>query len=432
MKQSYSVRAEAANICHRVITHNLALDDALEKTTGLTEHSAFLKALCYGTLRFLPKLEWITLQLLQKPLKKRDDIIQYLIYVGLYELIDNHSKPYAIVNETVQALIHLKKTWAKGLVNAVLRQFIRERDRLITDLEKDNVAYYAHPKWWIDTILQDWPMHWRSILSENNAHPPLTLRIQNNRISRHAYLEACQQQAITAHEHPVCQDAIIIDTPQAIETLPGYANGEFVVQDAAAQLAAPWLAPEAGDRVLDACAAPGGKTTHLLSYQSRLRSLVAVDPHVARMTRLQDNLKRLQLSAQVIIADVIDYLAEHKPCFDKILLDAPCSASGIIRRHVDIKYLRKPSDIDLLVKQQEKLLTHVWPRLVRGGKLLYVTCSIFKRENEDQIMAFLAEHKDARCCPLPPGIGHMLHCGCQILPGQTDMDGFYYALLEKV
>jgi 16S rRNA (cytosine967-C5)-methyltransferase len=428
-----NTRRVAAQILSRVTTaEGHSLTSALDTTLHNIESSkdrAFVQALCYGVCRHYHRLDFILNQLLDKPLKNED--IKALALVGLYQLGFMRVKPYAAISETVSAAGN--KTWAKALVNALLRNYLRKQGELEAAAEKNPVAAVSHPAWLLEQISQDWPEQAAQIFAENNRQPPMGLRVNLAKITRDDYLRQLNQHGITATAAAQCVSAIVLDKPIAVELLPGFAEGLISVQDCAAQLAAELLAVQAGDRVLDICAAPGGKTAHILEHQPALKALVAIDIDESRMRRVSDNLQRLNLRAtQLLIADATQpqHWWDGIP-FERILLDAPCSALGVVRRHPDIKLLRRPEDIAQLQALQKKLLDTAWPLLAPGGTLLYATCSILKQENEQQAAAFLASHQDAIEWPILSTWGIARPVGKQIITGESGMDGFYYARFKK-
>jgi 16S rRNA (cytosine967-C5)-methyltransferase len=339
-------------------------------------------------------------------------------------------KPHAAVSETVLAA--RKKPWAKALINALLRSYLREQDSLEQKADNRQYAAVSHPDWLIKQIEQDWPLQAQQILLENNQPPPMALRVNLARISRDQYLQQLSEQGMAAVAVSFCPSAIILDKPVAVDLLPGFSDGLVSVQDTAAQLAAGLLDVKPGHRVLDVCAAPGGKAAHILEHQPQLKELVALDVDASRMQRVRDNLRRLTLSAKLVVGDAAnprDWWDGQ--LFDRILLDAPCSALGVIRRHPDIKLLRRAEDIGPLQVLQKNILNAVWPLLAPGGIMLYATCSILKQENEQQIDAFLGEHPDAVVLPIDADWGFAGSHGRQILTGESAMDGFYYGRLGK-
>lgn len=408
-----------------------ALKDVLPKVADPRDR-ALAQELCFGVLRWGPRLEALAAQLLHKPLDRRDSDIQCLILIGLYQLIYSRVPAHAAVGETVNAAERLNKPWARGLINALLRRFQRERGQLLERLDRIDTAAFAHPDWLIAAIREDWPEDWKAILEENNQRPPMWLRINRLRGTRDSYLQELQTSRIHAAPSAYVESAIRLEQPLDVASLPGFGDGRVSVQDASAQLAAELIDVHAGMRVADLCAAPGGKTAHLLECEPLIAALVAVERSAERMERVKETLTRLGLRAEVINADAAETGTwwDGIP-FDRILLDAPCSATGVIRRHPDIKRLRRPEDIETLSTDQSRLLDAAWPLVAEGGMLLYATCSIMHRENDRQIEAFLARHADARERPIDAPWGRSLSVGRQILPGEGDMDGFYYACIDK-
>jgi 16S rRNA (cytosine967-C5)-methyltransferase len=424
-------RLIAARVLTKVLSDGQSLTAALDNAFHNSEFGkdkAFIQALCYGVCRQYHRLDFILSQLLHKPLK--DIEVKALALIGLYQLKYMRVKPHAAVSETVLAA--RQKPWAKSLVNAVLRAYLREANNIENKADKNESATVSHPDWLIKRIEQDWPQHAANCLLENNRQPPMVLRVNLAQTSREQYLHALASQGIAAVAVSFCPSAIIPDKPVAVELLPGFDQGLISVQDTAAQLAAVLLDVQPGHRVLDVCAAPGGKSAHILENQPQLEELVAVDIDESRMQRVNENLQRLKLHANLVAGDAAkpEDWWDGKP-FDRILLDAPCSASGVIRRHPDIKLLRRPEDMKTLQVLQKNILQAVWPLLAAGGVLLYATCSILKQENEQQIQAFLAEHGNAAEWPIDAGWGSARPYGRQILTGESAMDGFYYARLRK-
>ncbi len=392
---------------------------------------ALTQELCYGVLRYYPRLAFLAARLLNKPLKRKDLDVQQLILIGLYQLIYLKVPVHAAVAETVAATRLLGKDWAAGLVNALLRGFQRGAAPLLAQADADPVAHYAHPFWWLTQLQSDWPAHWQDILDANNQRPPMTLRVNALRNSRDDYAAQLQAAGIIAHPVPLAPQALTLEKPVDVAQLPGFGDGAVSVQDAAAQLVAPLLNLAPGQRVLDACAAPGGKTAHLLESESQLQ-VQALDSDAQRLTRVEDTLRRLQLAAELRHGDAADPQDWWDgKAFDRILLDAPCSGSGVIRRHPDIKLLRTAQDIVALAQQQRRLLDALWPLLAQGGILLYATCSVLMAENQHNLAQFLATHSDAREQPIDTDWGHTQTPGRQLLPGEHGMDGFYYARLMK-
>ena len=428
------VRALAATVVFQTLSEGRSLADslpsAIERLSDVSER-ALLQELSYGTLRWYPQLDGIAQLLLRKPFKRKDGDVFALLLVGLYQLMHLRVAPHAAVSLSVSAVDDLGKSWAKGLVNAVLRGYQRDPELLARACGKSSAAL-AHPDWLLEAFKRDWPQHWQTIAQANNARPPMTLRVNHRHVERDAYAAQLEQKSLHARAVDFAPEALLLDTPVDVLHLPGFARGWVSVQDAAAQLAAQLLDAQPGERVLDACAAPGGKSAHILECQPALGELVAVDRDAQRMRRVTENLQRLGLQAQCVVADVAapaDWWDGR--LFDRILLDAPCSATGVIRRHPDIKVLRRETDVASLIEQQARLLNALWPLLRDGGTLVYATCSVLRGENEMQVGNFLVAHTDAQETPVSTGWGHACVAGRQILPGEANMDGFYYATLRK-
>ncbi len=434
-KTTSNLRLLSARMIDQV-TNDRSLTDNLEPCLSSLRDArdrSFVQAVCFGVCRFYSRLDVILSHLLQKPLKAKDSDVHALLLVGLYQLMEMRVPPHAAVAETVDATEQLGKTWARGLVNAVLREFLRKRETIEEKIKSDAEAYYAHPAWWIESITTAWPMHWQAILQANNQHPPFALRVNRQHITREDYLKREDMQSFSTKILPETQSGIILDTPISTDDLPGFLAGDVSVQDGAAQLAAELLLLAPKQRVIDACAAPGGKLTHIGEIEPNLSALIAVEKDEARMLSIKDNLARLHIKA-ISICDDVNHVKNwwDGQMFDRILLDAPCSASGVIRRHPDIKLLRQPSDIKMLANEQSRLLESLWPLLKPGGFLLYATCSIFPEENVSVMESFLASHADAKEDIIAADWGIPCGVGRQILPGMHDMDGFYYARLCKV
>jgi 16S rRNA (cytosine967-C5)-methyltransferase len=394
---------------------------------------ALVQDLCYGVLRWWPRLEAVAAVLMRKPLKERDTDVHCIILAALYQLLYTRIPPHAAVDEAVNLAAALGKPWARQVINAVLRRFQRERAETLERADRDEAAALAHPRWMLDRLQVAWPDDWRRIALTGNERPPMHLRVNRRRCGRDEYLRELAAVGIAAAAHPHGAEALVLEHAFDVDCLPGFAAGRVSVQDAAAQLAAGLLAARPGERVLDVCAAPGGKTAHILELQPGLESLLALDRDAVRLQRVQENLDRLGLAATLMCADAgtPEDWWDGIP-FDRILLDAPCSGTGVIRRHPDIKRLRREADITPLVAQQERLLEAAWSVLKPGGMLLYSTCSIIPGENDGQIARFLARHPDAAARRLEAQWGRALSAGWQILPGEDGMDGFYYACLDKL
>lgn len=415
----------------RVIYQSESLSDVLQdESVQHSEDKALIQDICFGSLRHFETINAVLDQLLKKPLKEKDKDIECLIRVGLYQLIYQRIPDHAAVNETVSTTKRLNKKWSQSLVNGVLRNFLRDKDAIVAKAEKMSV--HALPIWLIKRVKKAWPDAWREITKASNQKAPMTLRINLKQNNRDDYLQTLSAQAIDANIVAQSQTAIQLVQPINVYGIPEFESGAVSVQDAAAQFAASLLDCKQGMRVLDACAAPGGKTGHILETAEQL-AVTAVDNKEHRLKRVEENLNRLGQKATLIAADVADISSwwDNKK-FDRILLDAPCSAAGVIRRHPDIKLLRQDSDISNLQQQQARILAALWGVLKSGGRLLYATCSILPEENEQQIATFLAQHNDVEVCNIHGDWGIQCQYGRQILSGQHDMDGFYYALLRKV
>ena len=423
-------RALAVRAVQLVLHAGRSLDDALAEVFAgaRADDRGFIQEMVYGALRWAQQLQLIIAGYVARPPKDR--AIAALLLVGLYQLLYMRLPAHAVVMETVNAAGVLGKPSAKNLVNAVLRRVLREDAELRARIEADAALQLSHPPWWLERFQQAWPAHWRAICAANNARPPMVLRVNLSKLSRAAYLDKLTQAGLAAEPLAVSEGGLILKEPCAVSELPGFAEGLVSVQDGGAQLAAELLDARAGERVLDACAAPGGKACHVLERAAV--ELVAVDRAGARLARLPQHLQRLNLTAGVLTADAGEPATwwDGRP-FQRILLDAPCSASGVIRRHPDIKVHRRARDLEQLAHGQARLLARLWPLLAPGGKLLYVTCSILPEENADRVAHFLAEHADAAQAPLALTIGHPCPVGVQLLPGEHQLDGFYYACLQK-
>lgn len=430
-------RAAAAQVLVRVLDAGATLDAALAGGLAgleLQQDKGFAKELCFGALRWLDRLEFLLERHLDKPLKRKDADIKSLILIGLYQLHYLSTPDHAAVAATVDSAAALNKAWAKPLVNAALRRSQREFHRLQPELNRCPAARHSHPQWLIDAIREDWPEWWEEVLEANNQRPPLHLRVNLLKTSREAYLDELERAGLAAEKIDLAgaPGALRMAKPVDVSLLPGFEAGRVSVQDAGAQLAAPLLDPQPGERILDACAAPGGKTAHLREMQPALGSITALDADEKRLGRLRDALDRLGLAAAIVHADACDPDSwwDRRP-FDRILLDAPCSAAGVIRRHPDIKRLKSPQQLVALQDLQAKLLQANWPLLRRGGTLLYSTCSLLRAENDRVVERFLDQAPDAKLETIRARWGVATSCGRQLLPCRDDTDGFYYATLRK-
>jgi len=392
---------------------------------------AMVKEFCFGVARWWPQLEALSELLLQRPLKTKDGDIRALIMLGLYQLLHMRVAPHAALAETVEASRLLHKGWASGLINAVLRRFQRERDKLLEVIEQQPTARYACPEWLLERLKAAWPLHWERLMKASMERPPLSLRVNLGRISRPLYAELLAREGYTSEPIRWVDSGLVLQNPIGIDRLPGFNDGLVSVQDGGAQLAAGLLQARQGDSVLDCCAAPGGKSCHLLEQASDL-ALTAIDIDAQRNNRVRENLQRLSLQADLLQGDAARPSgAWARKRYDRILLDVPCSATGVIRRHPDIKVLRRADDIAPLVELQRRMLFAIWPLLKPGGILLYATCSLLPEENHQQVAAFLANQSDAREKVIDAEWGHACVVGRQTLPGEETMDGFYYACMEK-
>ncbi|MCH9643305.1 MAG: 16S rRNA (cytosine(967)-C(5))-methyltransferase RsmB [Gammaproteobacteria bacterium] len=418
-----NTRTLISQIIFEVATNRRSLDDAFDNFLPAITHQqdvSLVKAVCFGTLRWFLMLEAISHQLLFKPVKDKD--VFYLILIGLYQIIFTDIPDYAAISETVGAAKKLKKNWACGLINKVLREYTRQSEKLLESIQAKSEYHYSHPRWMVDKLKQSYPEQWQDILNANNAHPPMFLRVNLNKITREQYCQLLADQKIIAKPVANSKTAILLEQACAVDKLPLFYKGFCSIQDAAGQQVVDYLDLKPGLRVLDACAAPGSKTCHIIETEPNLQKIVAIDKSAARLQRVQQNIDRLQLNPphlqlNPVSVEAIDRWWDNKP-FDRILLDAPCSAMGVIRRHPDIKLLRRPEDIEQSVKQQLKLLNALIPLVAKGGILVYTTCSILPEENQHLIEQFIVECSRKIT----------LETSKQLLPGFSD--GFYFAKLR--
>ena len=423
-----NVRAAAAKVIYQVVDQGQSLSAALplaQQDIKERDH-ALLQEICYGVLRWLPRLESITNALMDKPLKGKQRVFHHLILVGLYQLGYMRIPAHAAVAETVGATKTLKKTQLRGLINAVLRSYQRQKDALDEQAVSHDAGKYGHPSWLLKLLKASYPDDYAAICEANNTKAPMWLRVNSQHHDRDTYRVLLDAEGIATELHPQAADALRLISPCDVTKLPGFSDGWVSVQDAAAQLAVDYLQPQAGELILDCCAAPGGKTVHIMERVPSAQ-VVAIDCDENRLKRVHENLERLNLTAQVLCADA-RYPEQwwHGEKFDRILLDAPCSATGVIRRHPDIKWLRRGEDIAALALLQAEIFDAMWLQLKPGGTLVYATCSITPQENCDQVKAFLSRTADAILIDSDPATP-----GRQILPGEESMDGFYYAVLTK-
>lgn len=421
-----SERAQALKILLDLMQKQIPLTQLLQDP-GVTP---FTKTLCFGFTRHYYRLVSIANSLVEK--RPKDMPVWICLLLGLLQITVLDLPEYAVVQETV-ALLPPKLSWAKGFINAILRRFCREQATILASVAHDPDYVSMHPAWLADKIQHDWPQHGKAIIKANNMHPPMSLRVNLARITREDYGAKLSKNnldfAFIAHTPA----GIMLNQACPVTDLPGFAEGEISVQDGAAQLAGPLLELKPGLRVLDACCAPGGKLCQMLEMEPELAECVGVDIDAQRLQRVQANCQRLNLQPSLQAGDACDPQAwwDGRP-FDRILIDAPCSATGIIRRHPDIKLLRNLKDIQTITQIQAQILSALWPLLAPGGILVYATCSIMPEENAKIIAHFLAQHANAALQHTPQPWGHATGYGWQILPGEQEMDGFFYAKIVKV
>lgn len=408
-----------------------ALPDALARLPDPRDR-ALCEAIAFEAARWLPRYEFWLQRLLDKPLPASARNVHGLLLAGLAQLDAMALADYAAISATAEGARALRQPRFVGLVNAILRRFLRERDALHDAAQRQPDAATAHPRWLVDLLRRDWPEHADALLEQNNAQAPMWLRTNPRRITREDYLAQLEHAGIDAHPAALAPAALRLARPLAPTTLPGWDDGLISVQDLSAQLAAPLLEAQPGHRVLDIGAAPGGKTAQILEMFPGVTDVVALDMDAARLNRVESTLARLGLAATCVVGDggKPESWWDGRP-FDRILLDAPCSATGVIRRQPDIKWHRRDTDIPALIAQQARLLDAAWPMLRAGGRLVYATCSVLRDENDRQIDAFLARTPSARTRPLPDALGHRAGIGAQRFPEAEGGDGFFYALLEK-
>jgi 16S rRNA (cytosine967-C5)-methyltransferase len=437
-KKGARLRASAAQVIDAVVTSGRSLDRALAEHERhiADDDRPLLRLLCYGALRHHWSLADRVNALLDRPLKRRDSVITALLAIGLYQLNDTRIPDHAVVSETVESARLLRRPKHAPLVNAILRRALRDRI-FETELSNDE-AVFDHPQWMLDEYASDWPDDWQKIVTANNSRAPMWLRVNPAHGTAAEYLSRLEAEGIGAEILPAVPQAVRLSEPISVDKLPGFAEGRVSVQDAAAQIAAHWLAADLEGPVLDACAAPGGKSGHMLELGGNRIDLTCVDSDDSRLESVAENLDRLGFDATLIAADASNPNEwwDGTP-FKAVLLDAPCSASGVIRRHPDIKLLRRSTDMEGLADRQQAMLNALWPLLEPGGRLLYVTCSVFAAENDEVVSRFLENRDDVQEDEVLQdyNIRDLMRdkaCGHQILPGTAEMDGFYYASLMKV
>lgn len=436
-QKTVNIRALAAKCCFSVIDKGRSLADELPKQQDKVnpKDKGLLQEICYGVLRYLPELEHDVRALMQKPLTGKQRVFHFLLLVGVYQIKYMRIPDHAAVSETVAATSALKSRYMKALLNGVLRNFVRAQE-----LEANNSSAplplsiaYNHPSWFIKKVQQGYPEQWQQILNANQQKPPMWLRVNQQHHTSANYQQLLTDADISINSVEPLSGAIELSRATEVSKLPGFEQGWASVQDGAAQQAARLLACQPNDIVLDCCAAPGGKTCHILEQTPDIASMTAIDIEPNRLLRVEENLARLGLTANVIAADATDASTWWQgQLFDRILLDVPCSATGVIRRHPDIKWLRKASDIDALVLLQQQILKETWSLLKPGGTLLYATCSILPQENSEQVQHFIANNTNAKLINIDSTTSGNNSIGWQLLPGDKNMDGFYYAKLLKI
>lgn len=429
MKKNYNLRSHAAIAVSYVLDQGKSLSAVLPIMLGTINKKdrALLQELCFGTLRMLPQLEWYIQQLMVRTMSGKHRLLHYLLMIGLYQLLYTRIPEYAVLDETVNGAVSLKHLKFKAVVNGVLRQFQRQKNTLMQCAANNN-SRYLHPNWLLKRIQQAYPVLWKQIIDANNQKPPMWLRVNRMYNTREAYLKLMLQASIAAEPHARYSDALRVIKPCAVSELPGFLDGWVTVQDASSQECISLLDPKNGEQILDLCAAPGGKTTHILEVAPKAQ-VMAIDINKKRFIRFKENLQRLNLDVEIKLGDArTPQNWCGKKQFDRILLDAPCSGSGIIRRHPDIKWLRRDQDISELSSLQAEILMAIWPHLKSGGVIVYSTCSILPEENSKQIKAFLQNHDNAKLVET----GSPAQPGKQNLPNIADGDGFFYAKMMKI
>ncbi|VEG91301.1 16S rRNA (cytosine(967)-C(5))-methyltransferase RsmB [Legionella spiritensis] len=420
-------RLQALRVLVKLTGDKVSLSHSFSATKDI---SPLVREICFGVCRHYFRLQWVADKLMTKRPKSED--VWIVILMGLYQLLYLKKPDYATVQETVALLDAIKKSWAKGLVNAVLRTCCREKNALLNNLQEQD-GKMSHPQWFVSRLQKDWPDFLDDILAANDKHPPMNLRVNSLHLSRDDYLARLRHLGIAATANRYSPDGVKLAVACDVMELSGFQQGDVSVQDEAAQLAVSLLALRPGLRVLDACCAPGGKTGHILESETQLQECVALDIDESRLLRVRDNLTRLGLQATLKQGDALNpALWWDGQLFDRILLDAPCSATGVIRRHPDIKLLRTNDDISRVCALQKNLLTQLWPLLKAGGRLVYATCSVIREENESQIAGFVADQADCKPVSEEKPWGQYTGHGWQILPGEEDCDGFFYSVLDKM
>lgn len=433
-----NARAVAATVLAQVLpldrknTSPRSLSELLPQLSEQEKDQGLVQELCFGVCRWFTRLDKLAVPLLRQPFKDKDADLHALLLIGLYQMLYLRIPDHAAIAETVEAARQLKKEWAVKVINGMLRTAQREKALLEKQLPDSAAIRSAHPQWLVDALAAAWPDQLNHILKANNEQGPMCLRVNRLRCSRDDYLRLLKQAGIEARAGTLCTSAVYLEQAVGVQQLPHFADGWVSVQDEAAQLSTFLLNPQPGERILDACAAPGGKTCHLLEQQPQLGELIALDADAQRLQRVEQNLQRLQLSATLVHATLEDYASHYQgEKFDRILLDAPCSATGVIRRHPDIKWLRKRSDISKLAATQQRLLEMAFGLLQPGGTLLYATCSVLPQENNRVVHGFLKQQKQAVEDLIVAPWGELAENGRQLFPQPQGHDGFYYARLKR-
>lgn len=428
MNKNPNLRSLVAQTVEQVVEKGQSLSNVLPamQLKVAERDRALLQELSFGILRTLPQLDWLINKLMSRPMSGKQRTVHYLIMAGLYQLLHTRIPAHAALAETVEGAVAIKRPQLKGLINGVLRQFQRQQEDLLAEFAATEKRF-LHPEWLITRLKKAYPQQWQAIIQANNERPPMWLRVNRNYHSRDAWMALLEEAGMQGNVHPDYPDAVRLEAPASVHALPGFTEGWVTIQDASAQGCMRFLMPENGENILDLCAAPGGKTTHILEVAPQA-NVMAVDIDEQRLSRVHENLKRLGMTAKVKQGDgrfPEQWCGEQQ--FDRILLDAPCSATGVIRRHPDIKWLRRDRDIAELVQIQSDILDAVWPHLKSGGTLVYATCSVLPDENSKQVAAFLKRTPDAAL----KDTGTPENPGQQNLPGAAEGDGFFYAKLIK-
>lgn len=430
---SKNTRIAAADTVRKIVDHKKQLNRVLAhvRTTFDSKDQQLISEIVHGVVRWYWQLDAIAAALLKKPMQAKDRNVYFLLLVGLYQLKYMRIPPYACVSETVNAVSAMNKPWAKGLVNAVLRTYIRNSDRASVD-KSNMTGRYSHPQWMIDLIRCEWPQHWVEILQANNTRPQMTLRVNLKKCAVEQYLSKLAECGIEAHADETSEVGIRLTKRIRVSKLPDFDQGEVSVQNTASQLVSPLMDIQPGHRVLDACSAPGGKLMHMMEVQPEISDIVAIDVDQSRCLDIRENLKRCRQNAIVLCED-----ATHPEDwwdgipFDRILVDVPCSALGIVNKHPDIKHHRSLQDLEGFAKQQQDLLEALLPLVKKGGKLVYTTCTIIASENQTQIAQAVKRHCEFKLEELSSRYGLPTGCGRQRLQGIHDSDGFFYSSLIR-